>query len=59
MMGNKDKFNGLESEVFSRRSRRVVMLRHGEARLAKRTYKKRARRAATVATAKASAEPPS
>jgi len=52
MMGNKDKFNGLESEVFSRRSRRLVKLRPGEAQLAKRTYKKRARRAAMVATAK-------
>jgi hypothetical protein len=46
------KFSGMESDVFSRRARRLVRFKRGEVRKVKRHFAKRLRRAVHVALLK-------
>ena len=46
------KYSGMESDVFSRRARRLVRFRRGETRKVKRYFAKRLRKASHVALLK-------
>jgi hypothetical protein len=46
------KYDGMESDVFSRRARRLIRFKRGEVRKVKRHFAKRLRRASHVAVLK-------
>jgi hypothetical protein len=51
MMGNRGSANGIETDAFSRRSRRILRWGRGELRKIKRQFSKRMRREGNQASA--------